>query len=770
MMGEHSGICYVKSTETASSGSSSSNKQSDFSRHQNLQFIYKQMASYLDDQGVRYTRLTDFDLKKMSMDKSSSSVIKFLKLVLLVAISPANPVIIANISNFPIPVKNILMALVQELDPSLPSSDDGEGAETSDPDSGPRSSRGSAASSPTGKKDRELILEEDLAKVNARLARRDSEVKNLRAENEEIRGAYNRLNESYEAVKQLSAENEDQIKKLSSVHNEREQLSVKDLQAKISQLEDAIGHQESQIVEHQSTEADLERKINKLRSVDDKLQKLQDDFHIQKGQLEEQTKRANRGDHYKRKCEANQHIERERDSLRQQLDEARPRLQAYDDTRRENTRLQQENHEKLQTLSRSERDNNELREMKQSYLAEIDRLKQDTKGMREVLAQGQERIADLEERSGGSEIHSSPTVVDGGLESELAETSKHEEQTKTRIVELEKENRQLASNASEIEAKLTALQRQLENSQELSTDQEKQVQGMRQEVSGLQISLAEVRQGHPIEGTETFKKMREQLKIEQKRRFELEEKLSAAQKEIEVANDERALIDKPKLQVIEEVKKRCAVALMQLQNEHDALRLRHTVLQGKLDEKMDERNEAWQEAHEVLIAKSQADSDNQASNQGLIDLKNMIKKFSADKSAQSTTHINEALERNVDIFATKIEEGRERLAKQQQQIEKQDSLIKDLEDRLHQQNLANESVQSNAGASEGAKAETTPSPEERSYIQNLERENKLMASAYYDLASRLQMNNVILQRRAEVPKSWLGRQRKAMEAVGGLVR
>lgn len=696
------------------------------------------MASYLDDQGVRYTRLTDFDLKKMSMDESSSSVIKarfaisptaatkandssqFLKLVLLVAISPANPVIIANISNFPIPVKNILMALVQELDPSLPSSDDGEGAETSDPDSGPRNSRGSAASSPTGKMDRELILEEDLAKVNARLARRDSEVENLRAENEEIRGAYNRLNESYEAVKQLSAENEDQIKKLSSVHNEREQLSVKDLQAKISQLEDAMGHQESQIVEHQSTEADLERKINKLRSVDDKLQKLQDDFHIQKGQLEEQTKRANRGDHYKRKCEANQHIERERDSLRQQLDEARPRLQAYDDTRRENARLQQENHEKLQTLSRSERDNNELREMKQSYLAEIDRLKQDTKGMREVLAQGQERIADLEERSGGSEIHSSPTVVDGGLESELAETSKHEEQTqvanilllwnrvltrdrKTRIVELEKENRQLASNTSEIEAKLTALQRQLENSQQLSTDQEKQVQGMRQEVSGLQISLAEVRQGHPIEGfvsstpesvifaqsiesTETFKKMREQLKIEQKRRFELEEKLSAAQKEIEVANDERtssferhclmtdlnvdlfegALIDKPKLQVIEEVKKRCAVALMQLQNEHDALRLRHTVLQGKLDEKMDERNEAWQEVHEVLIAKSQADSDNQASNQGLIDLKNMIKKFSADKSAHSTNHINEALERNVDIFATKIEEGRERLAKQQQ--------------------------------------------------------------------------------------------------------
>ena len=66
--------------------------------------------------------------------------------------------------------------------------------------------------------------------------------------------------------------------------------------------------------------------------------------------------------------------------------------------------------------------------------------------------------------------------------------------------------------------------------------------------------------------------------------------------------------------------------------------------------------------------------------------------------------------------------------------------------------------------------QNVPTPAQRSYIQNLEREIKLIASAYHDLASRMQMNNVTLQRRAETPKSWLGRQRKAMEGVGGLVR
>lgn len=67
-------------------------------------------------------------------------------------------------------------------------------------------------------------------------------------------------------------------------------------------------------------------------------------------------------------------------------------------------------------------------------------------------------------------------------------------------------------------------------------------------------------------------------------------------------------------------------------------------------------------------------------------------------------------------------------------------------------------------------SQNAPSPGECLYTQNLERELKLVASAYHDLAGRLQMNNVILQRRAEAPKSWLGRQRKAMDGVGGLAR
>ena len=700
--------------------------------------MHEQISLYLGTQGNRCISLTDYDLKKMATDGSSSSIVKacfgislmaamtandstqFLKLVLLVAISPPNNEIISKIPSLPLDTQKVLQALIQEIAPSRPPSEDGDGPETSDVDSERAMSREAVPFPPTRRKDRELVLEEELAQVKARLTRNEAVTEDLMAEKEDLSSAYVRLQEQHEAIKQSSAENEDRLKKLTSIHNERELWSIRDLEAKISQQEETIGRQESQIAELQTTEAELQRKASKFVSVEEQLQKLLDEFHIQKVNLDEQTKKANAGDKYKLKVQASQGIERERDALRNQIEELRPRSQAYDEVRRENTKLKQENHEIGQTLSHSERSNNELREMKQAYVAEIDRLRRETNGLREALAEGQERIVDLEDRSGGSGIHPPTTVVDGGLETELAETSKHEQQMqvakcvlfwtriltmdrKSRIVELEKQNRKIADDAEEKDVAIVTLQRQCEKVQALSADLGEQLQWRSQEIFGLQSSLAEVRQGHPIEGsvapfsrsiafahntqsTETFKRMREQLKSEQETNIELEEKLSAAQKDIEAANHERmssfdrhcliselnidllqgALVDKPKLEMVEEVRKQNSLALLKLQAEHGALQTLHRRIQDENFRLKDERNHAWYEAHEAVVAKGQADSDHAANNQGLADLKDMIEKYSTDRSAESNTRISEALERNFGVFAEKIEEGRARIVKQQQ--------------------------------------------------------------------------------------------------------
>ena len=52
----------------------------------------------------------------------------------------------------------------------------------------------------------------------------------------------------------------------------------------------------------------------------------------------------------------------------------------------------------------------------------------------------------------------------------------------------------------------------------------------------------------------------------------------------------------------------------------------------------------------------------------------------------------------------------------------------------------------------------------RQELVNLARENALMATAWYDMTSRLQQSSVVLQRRSEAPRSWLNRQRMLLDA------
>ncbi|KAF2711002.1 hypothetical protein K504DRAFT_500940 [Pleomassaria siparia CBS 279.74] len=55
-------------------------------------------------------------------------------------------------------------------------------------------------------------------------------------------------------------------------------------------------------------------------------------------------------------------------------------------------------------------------------------------------------------------------------------------------------------------------------------------------------------------------------------------------------------------------------------------------------------------------------------------------------------------------------------------------------------------------------------------VENLRRENKLITSAWYDMTTRLQSNTVVLQRKSEAPKSWLGKQRAVVGGGGTSTR
>ena len=682
-----------------------------------MQHVYRKIASYLDENDRTFPLFTDDELRDMAVDESNISIakarlprswmtatmtnlwIQFLKLVLLVVITPPNEAVFQKLRDLPDPTPQVILRLWKEM---VDQTED-EADKNSD-----MSSNSGSNSSPARALDRELLLEQHLAELKSQLDRCEAEVKDLREAKEQTDDAYTRLQESYDAIRKESVETDKQLKKLTAMHNEKGQRSVKDLETKISQQEEVIGRQEAQINEHRTKEAEMQRKIKKLSAADDRLQNLQDDYDVQKAELEHQTRKANAGEKYKQKVQASQKLEQERDLARKELNDARSWLEEAGNFRKDNAKLHQENREISQTLSRSERDNTELRETKQAYLSEINRLNHDSKSLRDALAQSQDRIADLEDKHEGSERQSS---VADGLDAELAEAVSHEQQMqvasiillwtrvlmnsrKIRVTELEKQVRQLTSDVSDKDTKLAMLQAQLESTQEDSADQYKKALETRQEMSVLQSSLTKVRQGHPIEGsvsavplvdlvayntqsTDMFKKMRQQVKAQQQQCAHLEEKLSAAQRGLEAAeNDsmssfeihcmltdltvdliEGELVDKPRLQVVEEIRMQNSTAMRKLQTEHDALRKRHNRLNEMFVDLTEERNAAWHDSHELLIQRGNIESKAEANKKFLQE--------SSDILRQAVTPESNGSNKEIEMYANKIEEGKERLAKAQ---------------------------------------------------------------------------------------------------------
>jgi len=620
--------------------------------------------------------------------------------------SPRLSDLVATITSLPFQTQEVVGTLMQEVADLGPedSIDSGDSNMDARYDSDQHHSRSNFSPPPDARTNHGLQLEEQYAKIMSQLERRNGEYQDLEREIQAMSDSLARSQETNDALNDQIVEKDDQLKKQRSVNNDREQSTLRELESKISQQEEVIASHEIQLAKSHTHVTELQRENRKLNSSSEKIQKLEDELDVMKADLERQTRKANTADKYMQKLQSSQSIEKERDSLRQEVGDMRTRLLGADKLRHENLALQKSNDESSRTLSQIEQEHEELRMTKKQLRMNYDSLTHQVDALNERFAQDQETIADLKDRHVGSESQASPSMANGGLEGELAETSKHEEQMqvvyalmtwmrtltsnrKSRIVELEKENQRLLSDANSKEAESQVAKRQLENAQDSSADQYAQTQRLRQEILSLQTSLGQVRQGHPIEGsvhpqrknmgrthnyysTETFRKMRDQVKAEAKRSAGLEEELLIANKNLEMARNDRmlsseshymmtslnidlleeSLIDKPKLEMVKEVTQQTAAALIELESEHQALQKRHQ----RQQEDFDKRTEA-----QCVVSRDEPQLQGEV-NVAMGDLNNselrdLIQQASSGMSVDSVS----------DAIVTKIENGRERLAKQQ---------------------------------------------------------------------------------------------------------
>ncbi|KAI0884583.1 uncharacterized protein GGS22DRAFT_163838 [Annulohypoxylon maeteangense] len=233
---------------------------------------------------------------------------------------------------------------------------------------------------------------------------------------------------------------------------------------------------------------------------------------------------------------------------------------------------------------------------------------------------------------------------------------------------------------------------------------------------------------------ETYSNMRTQVLAEQNNTKQLERELAAAKEQI--ADKDRALleargdfnaVEKSSLEALAELKRTDGMLAVSLRAELEAERKKHKALRDEFENQRSQLLTAFIEKDQLRREAETANREMQRAADGL--------PVSTDSAKQSE----------------KMEKLRTRYKQLQQQYEQSELKNRELDRTL-------KAVR--AGSEAGAQKAQTDQ-----IIKNLQRENAMIATAWYDLTSRLQSNHVVLQRRHDVPKSWLNKQRQMVNAT-----
>ncbi|KAI1403343.1 hypothetical protein F4819DRAFT_451681 [Hypoxylon fuscum] len=233
---------------------------------------------------------------------------------------------------------------------------------------------------------------------------------------------------------------------------------------------------------------------------------------------------------------------------------------------------------------------------------------------------------------------------------------------------------------------------------------------------------------------EAFSNLRTQVLAEQNHAKQLERQLTSIKEQL--ADKDRALleargdlkaIEKTGLDALDELKRTDGMLAVSLRADLEAERKKHKALKDQFEAQRTQLLTAFIEKDELRREAEAANREMQRAADG--------QSVSTDSAKQSE----------------KMEKLRTRYKQLQQQYEQSELKNRELERTL-------KAVR--AGSEAGAQKAQTDQ-----VIKNLQRENAMIATAWYELNSRLQSNHVVLQRRNDVPKSWLNKQRQMVNAT-----
>jgi protein HOOK3 len=399
---------------------------------QNLKHLHKSLISYIrkqNDDELPPGLDAAPDLKAVAEANSLKETNKLLKLLLIAAISSPNAeTYVTTLQELSTPTQEGLKDIIQEAqnaqrDEFTAEEEDRDGISKRDLTVDP-----------------ELQFEERVGKVIAENDRLASEKKELEKALEDLHNRLARLQENNDTLQNRLASTEDRLVTLKSGKGEMG-FGAKALESKTRQQEELIANQEAKLAATQDEIDSLRMSLESMRVKNQRFQKLQDDYDELKTERDQLTRKANAAEKYRQKLQASQDFEKENQALKNQVKDLQQQLKDADSNQRWSSERDVELEEYRRVLPRIEQDRHEIQNLKKqlefnnhALTERLESAEEQRERDEALISELRERIRELEGSPGSPSITPGTTTprLQGTLQKDFEDIGTRETQLSVR--------------------------------------------------------------------------------------------------------------------------------------------------------------------------------------------------------------------------------------------------------------------------------------------------------------------------------------------------
>lgn len=604
--------------------------------------------------------------------------------------------------------------------------------------------------------DRDMELEHEEKLIHAHRIIRQLEESNAKAatELEDLRQEKTRIEEAFEKL------NDDST----GGGKKREDDALRELRDRSDQDKDYIAQIETELEAARNTAQSQERQLERLKASNEAQQKMKDDLQLLRAERDELLSKTRANENLRKKIQNLQDESKGSATLREDLKSAQEQLSEMEKWKERCEKLETTNRENMNIIANTEQEIFDMRTARKRLEHELRVLSQRYDVVRDRQARDQEVIQELESKL--AQMEGSGTEVNGkqGLDSEMDQADRRP--PTSRKVSMTMPG---SGDVAMLEERLRTLGLRNKSLEEQYLD-------ILSDKLGLETTIGDLNEGTKGAGEEKIPYLEQRKKLmaatEEVRRlqdsvYELTSELaSTKEKLISLQEEAKGGLKSPTSD--DEAKRLDASAEYaalsrsygNLTTHSDSLQadlaetkalLRYALLSargiGMEDEEL-RKSKEWELVKQLLEEVRRAESD-----EVVVDVGNRLVSRIEDARTEGKSANTVSLPWWIHAIAEKADPV--------QELEHKDAelqaLRKQLEDAqiLHKKELE-------AAKEQASKSGTGMTKAEEKAMTQLKKENQLMTSAWFDLTSRIQKENVIVSRRRESPKSWLGKQRMAV--------